>query len=203
MPYYYYRPDLTDLRAITVTFLIALAVISVAVMALWIVINWRLLKKAGKPGWIALIPFYNTWTLYEIATGHGAYMLLLFIPVANVIVSIYYYVKLSVSFSKDEAYCLGLIFLPLIFHSILAFGKSVYVGPNGRVSVDYNGRYQRNYAGTPYGPAGTQYGYQQVNRPPYGQTQTRVTSNFCPNCGAPISGNRFCGNCGYDIINNR
>ena len=48
-----------------------------------------------------------------------------------------------------------------------------------------------------------QYGYQQQ---PYTRNysgQTRVTSNFCPNCGAPIQNTRFCGNCGYDIFNNR
>ena len=208
LPFYYYGPDLSieDLNILT-RILIFIGVIALAVAALWIVINWKLLKKAGKPGWIALIPFYNTWSLFEIATGHGAYMLLLFIPVANVIVSIYYYVKLSVAFSKEEVYCLGLIFLPLIFHMILAFSQTPYVGPQGRASAAPNGRYYRNYAGTPYGPAPGrpygQYGYQQQ---PYTRNyggQTRVTSNFCPNCGAPIQNTRFCGNCGYDIFNNR
>ena len=28
--------------------------------------QWQVFKKAGKPGWVAIIPFYNNWCLYEI-----------------------------------------------------------------------------------------------------------------------------------------
>ncbi|MBR6426801.1 MAG: zinc ribbon domain-containing protein [Clostridia bacterium] len=210
-PYFFYdQPPIGDLNLLTdmlITAAVISAVIAAAIAVLSIVIYWKMFKKAGQPGWIALIPFYNIWKMFELATGHGAYMLLLFVPIANFIVLIYFYVKLSVAYSQDEAFCIGLIFLPIIFLAILAFGKKPYVGPQGRVSADPNGRYYRNYAGTQYGPApGRQYGQYGYQQQPYTRNysgQTRVTSNFCPNCGAPIQNTRFCGNCGYDIFNNR
>lgn len=29
--------------------------------------TWKLFEKVGRPGWQALIPFYNMWILVEIA----------------------------------------------------------------------------------------------------------------------------------------
>ncbi len=39
----------------------------VATLILTIVGNWMLFKKAGRPGWAAIVPFYSVWLDYQIA----------------------------------------------------------------------------------------------------------------------------------------
>lgn len=41
--------------------------IGIAVAVLRVVGEWKVLEKAGKPGWISIIPYYNCWTFYEIS----------------------------------------------------------------------------------------------------------------------------------------
>lgn len=92
-----------------------------------IVAMWKLFKKAGKPGWAALIPFYNTYTLFDIVyPGHGIKFLLLLIPLVNIYIGIKCYIDLAKAFGKSGAYALGLIFLNPIFMCILGFDSSVY-----------------------------------------------------------------------------
>ena len=99
----------------------------VAVFA--IVCMWKIFSKAGQPGWASLIPFYNNYVLFEIAWGNGLLFLLLFVPVANFVVMIILWVKLSQSFGYSAAFAIGLLFLPVIFLTILAFGNNRYIGP--------------------------------------------------------------------------
>ena len=93
-----------------------------------IVAMWKIFKKAGKPGWASIIPFYNLYVQFEIAEMNGWMFLLLLVPIANIIVTIVMYVKLAKAFGKSDAFAVGLIFLTFIFELILAFGSSKYVG---------------------------------------------------------------------------
>ena len=43
-------------------------IISLAVTVLVLVAQWKLFVKAGKPGWACLIPFYNMYCLFDIAS---------------------------------------------------------------------------------------------------------------------------------------
>ena len=63
-----------------------------------------------------LIPFIPTWT---VTLGMS-------IPVS---------IKLAKAFHKDEGYTVGLIFLPVIFEMMLAFGKAEY-GFNNEVKAE-------------------------------------------------------------------
>jgi uncharacterized membrane protein (GlpM family) len=47
-------------------FFIILIGISLIISIITIVGQWQVFKKAGKPGWVSIIPFYNRWSLYEI-----------------------------------------------------------------------------------------------------------------------------------------
>jgi hypothetical protein len=49
-------------------------------------------------------------------------------PVVNIIVSILMAVGVANNFGKGGGFAAGLIFLPIIFYPILAFGDSAYVG---------------------------------------------------------------------------
>lgn len=104
-----------------------IVVLLIAVFA--IVCMWKIFTKAGQPGWASLIPFYNYYVLFEIAWGNGLLFLLLLIPIANFVVLIILWVKLAQSFGYSAAFAIGLLFLPIIFLPILAFGSSRYIGP--------------------------------------------------------------------------
>ena len=45
------------------------AILSLAISVLTLVAMWKLFVKAGRAGWKCLIPFYNTYCLYDIAWG--------------------------------------------------------------------------------------------------------------------------------------
>ena len=64
----------------------------------------------------------------KIAWGNGMLFLLLLIPFVNFIVGIITINKISKSFGYGIGFTLGLIFVPLIFYPILAFGRSRYLG---------------------------------------------------------------------------
>lgn len=93
-----------------------------------IICYWAIFEKAKKPGWAAIVPFYNSYILFEITFGQGLLFLLLAIPVVNVIVSIILCFKLASVFGKSTAYGFGIWLLPIIFIPMLAFGKSKYCG---------------------------------------------------------------------------
>ncbi len=102
-------------------------ILAIAVFA--IVCMWKIFTKAGQPGWASIIPFYNYYVLFEIAWGNGLLFLLMLIPVANFVIMIILWVKLSQSFGYSAAFAIGLLFLPIIFLPILAFGSNRYIGP--------------------------------------------------------------------------
>lgn len=103
-------------------FVLALAVFVLVAM-------WKLFAKAGKPGWACLVPFYNTYCLFDIAFGNGWLFLLTFVPCVNFVFLIMLYFKLAKAFGQGVGFGFGLLFLSPIFFAILAFGKSEYVGP--------------------------------------------------------------------------
>ena len=99
-----------------------------AILAVTYVSLWKIYAKAGRPGWAALIPFYNNYVLFEMVFGNGWMFLLLLVPCVNFVISIMLLFKLATAFGKDAVYGIGLLFLPIIFLPILAFGDAQYVG---------------------------------------------------------------------------
>ena len=104
-------------------------ILSLAISVFFIICQWKIFVKAGKPGWAAIVPIYNLYVLFEIIYGNGIKFLFLLIPLFNCVVAILYSVRLGQVFGKDTGFILGLIFLPVIFMPMLAFGNSYYNGP--------------------------------------------------------------------------
>jgi hypothetical protein len=102
---------------------------SMAIAAFTLVCMWRIYTKAGKPGWAALVPFYNTLVALELLGRPWWWLLLMFVPLANVVISIIMTFDYAKSFGKSIGFGFGLLFLSIIFIPILAFGPSRYVGP--------------------------------------------------------------------------
>jgi len=90
---------------------------------------WKVFTKAGKPGWAALIPIYNTYVLLQIVGRPWWWLLLMLVPFVNIVVAIILNNDLAKSFGKGVGWTFGLIFLPIIFYSMLAFGSAKYKGP--------------------------------------------------------------------------
>lgn len=105
------------------------AILSLAISVLTLVAMWKLFVKAGRAGWKCLIPFYNTYCLYDIAWGNGWLFLLMFVPCVNVVVGIMMLFKLAKAFGQGTGFGFGLLFLNTIFILILGFGSAEYVGP--------------------------------------------------------------------------
>ena len=100
------------------------AILSLAISVLTLVAMWKLFVKAGRAGWKCLIPFYNTYCLYDIAWGNGWLFLLMFVPCVNVVVGIMMLFKLAKAFGQGTGFGFGLLFLNTIFILILGFGSA-------------------------------------------------------------------------------
>lgn len=101
---------------------------SLVVCVFLIAIMWKIFTKAGEAGWKSLIPFYNSYTMFKFAMGSGWLFLLSFVPFVNIVISIVLNVKLAKCFGKGGGFAVGMIFLPIIFYPILAFGDAEYIG---------------------------------------------------------------------------
>ncbi len=104
-------------------------ILSLAISVLTLVAMWKIFVTAGRAGWKCLIPFYNTYCLYDIAWGNGWLFLLMFVPCVNVVVGIMMLFKLAKAFGQGTGFGFGLLFLNTIFILILGFGSAEYVGP--------------------------------------------------------------------------
>lgn len=105
--------------------LVMLAIYSLIVLCV-------IFDKAFEPAWGALVPIYQPFLYCKITWGSGWYFLLLLIPVVNIAFGILTRVKLAKAFGKDGWFALGLVFLGVVFMSILAFGEARYQGAPGR-----------------------------------------------------------------------
>lgn len=111
------------------TFLTAVFFASLVLIFLILVPMWKIFKKAGQPGWKALIPIYNSYIFVEIAGLPWWVFLGFFIPILNLVTVIVVMYHLSQRFGHGMGYGIGLTFLPFVFLPILGYGKSAYAAP--------------------------------------------------------------------------
>jgi len=107
-------------------------VIGVLVGALMIVAMWMMFRKAGKPGWAAIIPIYNIIVFCQVAGKPGWWVVLFLIPIANIVFYIITSLGVAKNFGKSGAFGFFLVFLlSFIGIPILGFGKAQYQGKAG------------------------------------------------------------------------
>lgn len=146
-----------------VVFLI-IGLIALAVSIINIIALWKVYKKAGKGGWEAIIPFYNTWVLVEIAGLNWWWFLLFFsplvlsfIPVVNVFsglapIFVFFncYYNIAKKFNKGTGFAVCLTLFSPICIPILGFSKNnvydsnVVVSNNGVFAPSGNGNSNNN-----------------------------------------------------------
>ena len=105
----------------------AYLVFVLAIAVVMLISMWKVFSKAGQPGWAILVPIYNLITLLKVVRKPVWWILLMFIPFVNFIIVILIYLELAKVFGKDTGFGLGIVFLPIIFLPMLAFGDSKYV----------------------------------------------------------------------------
>lgn len=110
-------------------------IVCLAIAVFYIASFWTIYKKAGQPGWAALIPIYNMVVLHQITGKPIWWVILYFVPVVNIVISIIVTHALSVCFGKGVGFTLGLIFLGFIFYPILAWSDAQYLGPTAGTPV--------------------------------------------------------------------
>jgi hypothetical protein len=93
------------------------------------IIGWKIYTKAGRPGWEAIVPIYNTWILVtEICKLEPLWFILSLIPFVNIVASWKICQALANKFGKSDTFGIGLFFLGPIFAAMLAFGDARYQG---------------------------------------------------------------------------
>ena len=120
--------------------------IVLALVIFFIVAEWKLFKKAGKPGWTSLIPIYNMIVLFEIIGYKWYYIFFVCLsaipiigPIAALLFSITYNIKLAKSFGQSVGFGIGLLIISPIFMAIIAFSKDIkYVGPAVNGDIDFH-----------------------------------------------------------------
>lgn len=105
-------------------------IFALAILVLVIAGFWKMLEKAGQPGWGAIVPIYNSYLLCKIAGRPGWWVILLMIPYLNFIFLIILMLDIAKSFGKGIGFAVGLILLSGIFIPILGFGDAEYLGPS-------------------------------------------------------------------------
>lgn len=117
-------------------FVVILAFIFIiGIIVFYAICMWKIFVKAGRPGWAALIPFYNLYVEIEIVGLPWWLFLLTFVPIADTVVAILILINLANVFGKSAGFAVGLIFLSFVFIPILAFDDSKYIGPNPAVNA--------------------------------------------------------------------
>jgi len=106
----------------------AFGLIGLVGFVFFVIVYWQIFVKAGEPGWAAIIPIYNYLVILKIVGRPWWWLLLFFIPFVNIILYIIVLVDLAKAYGKGGGFAVGLLFLPIIFLPILAFGSATYVG---------------------------------------------------------------------------
>lgn len=121
-----FNPILGQVADTTDTDYIAQSIGGGIVAIIILVAMWKIYTKAGKPGWAAIIPIYNTIVMLQIVKRPIWWILLLLIPFVNIVVLIVLYYDLAKAFGKGIGFTLLILLLPFIAYPILGFGQSEY-----------------------------------------------------------------------------
>lgn len=110
--------------------------------ALTLVGQWKMFKKAGKEGYIALIPVYNVIVEMQLG-GMPIYWFFLnycaFIPlvgwIAPLVLAFWKNIKLAQAFGKGAGTGVLLTFFPFVMYPVLGLGNAKYVGPQTQTRI--------------------------------------------------------------------
>lgn len=107
-------------------------VLSIVVSIYSIYITSIIFQKAGKPNFATIIPIYRDIIHLKLCNFSPWFLILIFIPIigwlALMSIAVVGRFELSRNFGHGFLFGLGLLFLPIVFRSYLAFSKDEYIG---------------------------------------------------------------------------
>ena len=102
---------------------ISMVIISLIISVVMLISLIKIFKRNGKPGWGVIIPIYNFILMSEIAEVKSIYVILLFVPIANIYARYVIYKGIAKKYNKSSGYAVGMLLVPFIFFPMLAFKK--------------------------------------------------------------------------------
>ena len=87
---------------------------------------WKLFERAGKPGWAAIVPFYNAYVLTEIAGMDIMWFILLLVPCVQYVAIFMIMINVAKNFGKDATYGVLMALFAPIFVTMLGFSDARY-----------------------------------------------------------------------------
>ncbi len=87
---------------------------------------WKVFTKAGQPGWACIVPFYNIYVMLQIANKPTWWLVLCFIPIANIVALVLINIGIAEKFGKSAGFGVGMALLSFIFVPMLGFGDAQY-----------------------------------------------------------------------------
>lgn len=96
---------------------------------------WVIFRKAGRPGWAAIIPIYNSLQYIWTTGSPWWWIILLMIPIVNIVVAIVLAYKLSKAFGHGGWFTVLLVLVPVVGYPILAWGSSKYMLPKPKTGM--------------------------------------------------------------------
>ncbi len=130
----------TDTTAVDTGFSAGSLIPSLVIAALIIAGMWAAFSKAGKPGWAAIVPFYNMYVWLKVAGRPGWWFILLLIPVVNFVIGIIVSIDFAKKFGKGGAFGFFMLFiLGFIGYPLLGFGSAQYQGATAGQQGAYAG----------------------------------------------------------------
>lgn len=104
-------------------FLVIFILAVLALVVLQLAAMYKVFERAGKPGWTAIVPIYNTWVLAELVGKPGWFGIVAAVPLFGLAFWIIIHLDISKYFGKGTSFGIGLAFLPFIFFPIMAFSR--------------------------------------------------------------------------------
>src|SRR4051812_41064626 len=91
---------------------------------------YRLFLKAGRPGWPAFVPFYNTWVMLDIAERPKHWFIWQLIPVVGWFITLGIYIEFAKVFGKYSFIQHTLaVLVPFIYFPYIGYQKDTrFVG---------------------------------------------------------------------------
>lgn len=113
--------------------LIVLWILVLVITVFLIASMWKVFEKAGRPGWAAIVPIYNSWVGFEIAGKPGWWALIGLVPFVNIIYIVLWIIaclEIAKRFGKSDIWGFFMLFLfSFIGWPILGFGDAKYQAP--------------------------------------------------------------------------
>lgn len=125
--------DSTAVASGAATMGIIALVVGIVAYVLFSFLLSKIFAKAGVESWKAWVPVYSNWTFLELGEQKGWFALLFFIPIINIVPSIYTIIaahKIGLAFGKGVGYTVLYVLLQPIWLALLAFSNVSFNGSN-------------------------------------------------------------------------